>query len=281
MKKSVTATVLACALVVGGVGLTPAGAAESSADVCYSVSIDKSSIVAADTRTEMIGFKELSTQAVDPAVLSESKGGSMTRATSRIEWDIPSGKIMKADTAYSLEADEVVTITARTPPGQQTLTSGSSPRIIRSILPAGVRAVSKPISRSRIQESIILRYEIILKIASRYWDMSTIKWKIIPILLITAYLLLGCIGCSSYSSEEKDATDLTGDTLKPSNIGEISFDISEIGNMPLMTEFYICPANGTIEIKYAEGAWSNLKVDLYDIEYEESIQTGENRKCRR
>jgi len=71
MKKSVTATVLACALVVGG---------------------------------------ELSTQAVDPAVLSESKGGSMTRATSRIEWDIPSGKIMKADTAYSLEADEVVTI---------------------------------------------------------------------------------------------------------------------------------------------------------------------------
>ena len=103
MKKSVTATVLACALVVGGVGLTPAGAAESSADVCYSVSID-------NTRTEMIGFKELSTQAVDPAVLSESKGGSMTRATSRIEWDIPSGKIMKADTAYSLEADEVVTI---------------------------------------------------------------------------------------------------------------------------------------------------------------------------
>ena len=79
--------------------------------------------------------------------------------------------------------------------------------------------------------------------------MSTIKWKIIPILLITAYLLLGCI---------------TGDSPKPSNIGEISFDISEIGNMPLMTEFYICPANGTIEIKYAEGAWSNLKVDLYD-----------------
>lgn len=110
MKKSVTATVLACALVVGGVGLTPAGASESGADICYSVSIDKSSIVAADTRTEMIGFKELSTQAVDPAVLSESKGGSMTRATSRIEWDIPSGKIMKADTAYSLEADEVVTI---------------------------------------------------------------------------------------------------------------------------------------------------------------------------
>ena len=40
MKKSVTATVLACALVVGGVGLTPAGASESGADICYSVSID-------------------------------------------------------------------------------------------------------------------------------------------------------------------------------------------------------------------------------------------------
>ena len=50
--------------------------------------------------------------------------------------------------------------------------------------------------------------------------MSTIKWKIIPILLITAYLLLGCIGCSSYSSEEKDATDVTGDTEnKPMVIG--------------------------------------------------------------
>ena len=35
MKKSVTATVLACALVVGGVGLTPAGASESGADICY------------------------------------------------------------------------------------------------------------------------------------------------------------------------------------------------------------------------------------------------------
>lgn len=32
------------------------------------------------------------------------------RATSRIEWDIPPKTIMKADTVYSLEADEVVTI---------------------------------------------------------------------------------------------------------------------------------------------------------------------------
>ena len=110
MKKSVTATVLACALVVGGVGLTPAGASESGADICYSVSIDKSSIVAADTRTEMIGFKWKIPCRLIRYDLSESKGGSMTRATSRIEWDIPSGKIMKADTAYSLEADEVVTI---------------------------------------------------------------------------------------------------------------------------------------------------------------------------
>ena len=110
MKKSVTATVLAFVSCAKSRSTEAKSTAESSADVCYSVSIDKSSIVAADTRTEMIGFKELSTQAVDPAVLSESKGGSMTRATSRIEWDIPSGKIMKADTAYSLEADEVVTI---------------------------------------------------------------------------------------------------------------------------------------------------------------------------
>lgn len=105
--------------------------------------------------------------------------------------------------------------------------------------------------------------------------MCTIKCKVIPILLIITYLLLGCTGCSSHTPQEKDAAELTGDTLNPKNLGEISFDISEIGNIPLETEFYICPANGTIEIKYVEGAWTNLKVDLYDTKYEERIQTGE------
>lgn len=99
MKKSVTATVLACALVVGGVGLTPAGAVESNAD-----------IVTADTRTEVISFEELSVEAVSSMSISRGQAGSMTRATSRIEWEIPSDTVMKADTAYSLEADEIVTI---------------------------------------------------------------------------------------------------------------------------------------------------------------------------
>lgn len=34
----------------------------------------------------------------------------MTRATKRIEWNIPAGKVMKANTAYFLETDEIVTI---------------------------------------------------------------------------------------------------------------------------------------------------------------------------
>lgn len=99
MKKSVTATVLACALVVGGVGLTPAGAVESNAG-----------IVTADIRTEVISFEELSVEAVSSMSISRGQAGSMTRATSRIEWEIPSDTVMKADTAYSLEADEIVTI---------------------------------------------------------------------------------------------------------------------------------------------------------------------------
>lgn len=110
MKRSVTVVVLACALVLSSVGVSPAGAIESGADEYYSVLIDKSNIVAENVQAEVIGFEDLSAEIVSHSVVSGSEAGSMTRATKRIEWNIPARKIMKANTAYPLEADEVVTI---------------------------------------------------------------------------------------------------------------------------------------------------------------------------
>lgn len=110
MKRSVSAAVLACVLVVGYVGVIPAGAVEVESDAYYSVSIDKSNIMAVNNQAEVINFEDLSAETVAHSAISGSEAGSMTRATSRIEWNIPAGMIMKADTVYSLEADEVVTI---------------------------------------------------------------------------------------------------------------------------------------------------------------------------
>lgn len=99
MKRTVSAVGLVCALVVGCVGIPSARAVESGAD-----------IVTADARKKVISFEELSVEAVSPMSILGGRAGSMTRATSRIEWEIPSDTVIKADTAYSLEADEVVTI---------------------------------------------------------------------------------------------------------------------------------------------------------------------------
>lgn len=99
MKRAVSAVGLVCVLVVGCMGMPTAGAAGSDTNM-----------VTADTGTEVISFEELSMETVSPMSMSRGQAGSMTRATSRIEWKIPSDTVMKADTAYSLEADEVVTI---------------------------------------------------------------------------------------------------------------------------------------------------------------------------
>jgi hypothetical protein len=99
MKRTVAAVGLVCVLMIGCVGMAPAGAVESGED-----------IVTSNARAEVISFKELSVETVSPMSISRGQSRSMTRATSRIEWDIPSDTVMKADTAYSLEADEIVTI---------------------------------------------------------------------------------------------------------------------------------------------------------------------------
>lgn len=99
MKRAVSAVGLVCVLMVGCMVIPTARAAGIDAD-----------IVTADTGTEVISFEELSLETVSTMTISRGQAGSMTRATSRIEWEISSDTVMKADTAYSLEADEIVTI---------------------------------------------------------------------------------------------------------------------------------------------------------------------------
>lgn len=62
-------------------------------------------LLTTDIGTKVMSFEELSVEVVDSMSIP-----SMTRATSRIEWNISPDTVMKADTAYSLEADEIVTI---------------------------------------------------------------------------------------------------------------------------------------------------------------------------
>ena len=100
MKKRTAAAVgLVCVLMIGCVGMSPVRAIGSNTDN-----------VTADIGTDVMTFEELSVEAVNPMSILRGQAGSMTRATSRIEWDVPSDTVMKADTAYSLEAAEIVTI---------------------------------------------------------------------------------------------------------------------------------------------------------------------------
>lgn len=94
MKRTVATVGLVCALMIGCMGMPPVRAAESDTDK-----------VTTDIGTKVMPFEELSVEVVDSMSIP-----SVTRATSRIEWNISPDTVMKADTAYSLEADEIVTI---------------------------------------------------------------------------------------------------------------------------------------------------------------------------
>ncbi len=94
MKRTVATVGLVCALMIGCMGMPPVRAAESDTDKGTT-----------DIGTKVMPFEELSVEVVDSMSIP-----SMTRATSRIEWNISPDTVMKADTAYSLEADEIVTI---------------------------------------------------------------------------------------------------------------------------------------------------------------------------
>lgn len=91
MKRTVATVGLVCALMIGCMGMPPVRAAESDTDK-----------VTTDIGTKVMPFEELSVEVVDSMSIP-----SITRATSRIEWNISPDTVMKADTAYSLEADEI------------------------------------------------------------------------------------------------------------------------------------------------------------------------------
>lgn len=108
MKKTFVAVVLTCSLMVSSMGMVPAEAVESNE--LNSIPIEVEMAMGSEPENIVVDFETLDAEVIEPAMISDKSSGSLTRATSRIEWDIPAGKIMKADTFYSLEADELVTI---------------------------------------------------------------------------------------------------------------------------------------------------------------------------
>lgn len=57
----------------------------------------------------------------------------------------------------------------------------------------------------------------------------------------------------------------------------VAFDHIE-KNSSVKTNFYIAPRDGKINIKYIDGNWTNIKVNLYTTKSDEYIQTGKIKK---
>ena len=85
MKKALISVAVACGVLVGCIGATASAAYEEPTLV--SVSLDRTAVVPAG-----------------------ENAGNVTRATSRIEWDVPADAVMRTDVSFRLEADETVTI---------------------------------------------------------------------------------------------------------------------------------------------------------------------------
>ena len=85
MKRTVATVGLVCALMIGCMGMPPVRAAESDTDK-----------VTTDIGTKVMPFEELSVEVVDSMSIP-----SMTRATSRIEWNISPDTVMKADRSWN------------------------------------------------------------------------------------------------------------------------------------------------------------------------------------
>ena len=137
MKKSIRVVVVACALWATFTGIAASAISEGSASLA--IPLEKYGVRPAKPWEQAVELNDLSFDMVDPNLIISSTLGSTARATSRIEWDISPETIGKADTAYSLEADELVTINCTyspqtadldfgliTPDGTFRFTSGSN-----------------------------------------------------------------------------------------------------------------------------------------------------------
>lgn len=94
--------------------------------------------------------------------------------------------------------------------------------------------------------------------------------KRVSTIFLMIFLLTSCFGCSS-QNEVKSASDLAGKTLEISETHTISFDVN--AKKSIKTNFAIRPTSGKLSVKYIEGTWSNLTLNLYDTKYEDFVQT--------
>ena len=138
MKKVIVSMATACVLFISCGDIPPAMAAESSA-LCLSSA-------ESPIETGVIEYEDLFCDMLDPAAVPDVGLRSTTRATNRIEWSLSAGEVAAMDTAYTLEADELVTINCTysprtadldfgliTPDGTFRFTSGSNGSIHTTI----------------------------------------------------------------------------------------------------------------------------------------------------
>lgn len=97
MKKAIISMAMACAFLIG----------------CISVN---TSVAAAVPEVQIIEWENLSFYRVNPDVISTNGFDGLSRATSRIEWNISAGAIMRADVVYPLEKGDLVTISCNYSP---------------------------------------------------------------------------------------------------------------------------------------------------------------------
>lgn len=116
MKKSIISMVISCVLLVNYMG---GGIAALGDDTYISASIEMD-----EKENKAVYFEEIPFNGVSTEAISNVGSGTIRRATSRIEWIVSTNTIGKADTAYLLEPDELVTINYTYSPRTAKLDSG-------------------------------------------------------------------------------------------------------------------------------------------------------------
>lgn len=138
MKKRTVAGALACLMVMGCTGAAMA-AEVGSTDLKLSgeaISHVEATRMTAETLVsindepnyqstdEVLRIEDLASMEVNASDVVNGTIRGETRATNSIDWDISSGVTMKATTAFSLEADETVTINCSYSPSSATVKFG-------------------------------------------------------------------------------------------------------------------------------------------------------------
>lgn len=106
MKYSARTALVACILSVALTSITASASSGSTADP---LTLSEKGDVVIEPEWQTVELEDLTLDVVGLG-LTVSSPESGTRATSRVEWSVSPGAIGKADTAYSLEKDEIVTI---------------------------------------------------------------------------------------------------------------------------------------------------------------------------